>query len=96
MTKIPLGVVLYPNIPNFTFIILTKTIGTGINRIGQANLKNNIFHYSSDTGRVKMTVVVSRVWADPFPKHKISQFCSKSLNLLKRLLAILLEVHRHP
>ena len=40
MTKIPLGISKYSNIPNFPFIILSKTIGTGINRIGQANLEN--------------------------------------------------------
>ena len=46
MTKIPLGISKYSIIPNFPFIILTKTIGTGINRIGQAKLKNEVFHYS--------------------------------------------------
>ena len=50
MTKIPLGISKYSNIPNFPFIILTKIIGTGINRIGQANLKNEVFHYSFQKG----------------------------------------------
>ena len=44
MTKIPLGISNISIIPNFPFIILTKTIGTGINRIGQAKLKNEVFH----------------------------------------------------
>ena len=46
MTKIPLGVSKYSNIPNFPFIIFIKTIATGINRIGQTNLKNEVFHHS--------------------------------------------------
>ena len=50
MTKIPLGISKYSNIPNFSFIILIKTIGTGINRIGQANLENEIFHFSFQQG----------------------------------------------
>jgi len=40
MTKIPLGISKYFNYSKFPFIILTKTIGSGINWIGQANLKN--------------------------------------------------------
>ena len=64
MTKIPLGISNISIIPNFPFIILTKTIGTGINRIGQAKLKNEVFQYSHQkfhTGRVNFALGITRV-----------------------------------
>ena len=47
-------------IPNFSFIILTKTIGTGINWIGQAKLKIKVLKLTDCAAAQTICAVASR------------------------------------